>query len=185
MEHGNGGRSLRQLLHALPGEAWKTQEIFLRPIQDEEDLWYATVECRLKPGQEEFVNPAGFSIGRAYLNPEEHVPCVICKADGERIGYLVLRTWIGGSVDAASWSYYLDAACQGQGFGKKAAMLAVHILKTAGIQHLRLSTEAGNVKAQRLYTDIGFMKLDELDGDDLVFGLSISHDIERRENSFL
>ena len=66
---------------------------------------------------------------------------------------------------------------QGQGFGKKAAMLAVHILKTAGIQHLRLSTEAGNVKAQRLYTDIGFMKLDELDGDDLVFGLSISHDI--------
>ena len=60
---------------------------------------------------------------------------------------------------------------------KKAAMLAVHILKTAGIQHLRLSTEAGNVKAQRLYTDIGFMKLDELDGDDLVFGLSISHDI--------
>ena len=29
------------------------------------------------------------------------------------------------------------------------------------------------------------MKLDELDGDDLVFGLSISHDIERRENSFL
>lgn len=56
-------------------------------------------------------------------------------------------------------------------------MLAVHILKTAGIQHLRLSTEAGNVKAQRLYTDIGFMKLDELDGDDLVFGLSISHDI--------
>ncbi len=119
MEYGNGGRSLRQLLHALPGEAWKTQEIFLRPIQDEEDLWYATVECRLKPGQEEFVNPAGFSIGRAYLNPEEHVPCVICKADGERIGYLVLRTWIGGNVDAASWSYYLDAACQGQGFEKK------------------------------------------------------------------
>ena len=110
---------------------------------------------------------------------------MICKADGERIGYLVLRTWIGRSVDAASWSYYLDAACQGQGLGKKAAMLAVHILKTAGIQHLRLSTEAGNVKAQRLYTDIGFMKLDELDGDDLVFGLSISHDIERRENSFL
>ena len=80
-------------------------------------------------------------------------------------------------MDAASWSYYLDAACQGQGFGKKAAMLAVHILKTAGIQPLRLSTEAGNVKAQRLYTDIGVMKLDELDGDDLVFGLSISHDI--------
>lgn len=63
-------------------------------------------------------------------------------------------------------------------------MLAVHILKTAGIQHLRLSTEAGNVKAQRLYTDIGFMKLDELDGDDLVFGLSIPM-IYREAGEFL
>lgn len=174
MAYGVREHSLRQLLRELPDEAWKTREIFIRPIQDEEDLWYATVECRLKPGQEEFVNPVGFSIGRAYLHPHDHVPCVICKADGKRIGYLVLRTWMGGNVDAASWSCYLDEADQGQGFGKKAAMLAVHILKTAGVEHLRLSTEASNVKAQRLYMDIGFAKLDELDGDDLVFGQSIS-----------
>lgn len=36
------------------------------------------------------------------------------------------------------------------------------------------STEASKVKAQRLYMDIGFAKLDELYGDDLVFGKSIS-----------
>lgn len=47
-------------------------------------------------------------------------------------------------------------------------------LKMAGVEPLRLSTEASKVKAQRLYVDIGFAKLDELYGDDLVFGQLIS-----------
>lgn len=52
------------------------------------------------------------------------------------------------------------------------ARLAVHILKTANpAMQLKLATEVDNVKAQRLYTAIGFKQLSEMDGDDLVFGL--------------
>ena len=85
-------------------------------------------------------------------------------------------------ITPASWLrrqrfYRLGGSFYGHTNAITGPLILGHILKTAGIQHLRLSTEAGNVKAQRLYTDIGFMKLDELDGDDLVFGLSISHDI--------
>lgn len=86
--------SLADALRGLPGTVWKSEMLFIRPIENEDDLWFATVECTLRPGQEEFVNPAGFSIGRAYLSPQDNLPCVICKADGERIGYIVFRMWL-------------------------------------------------------------------------------------------
>lgn len=163
---------LREALDHVPAEQFALQDIFIRPIQDDDDLWFATVECQPKPGQEEFVNPAGFSIGRAYLNPMGNVPCVICKADGQRIGYIVLRTWIPETATAYSWSYYLDRRYQGQGFGRKAARLAVQILKAADASMpIKLSAETENRKAQRLYQSIGFRILKELDGDDLVFEL--------------
>lgn len=161
--------SLTDALRGLPGTVWKSEKLFIRPIENEDDLWFATVECTLRPGQEEFVNPAGFSIGRAYLSPQDNLPCVVCKADGERIGYIVFRMWLGEGC-GTNWSYYLDCSFQGMGYGKPAAELAVRILKTAMPElPIFLSTEAANDKAQRLYQSIGFTKTDQLDGDDWVF----------------
>ena len=82
--------NLKERIEALPDSAFSLDEIRILPIRDDYDLWYATVECRLAPGQEDFVNPAGFSIGRAYLHPEDHVPCIIWRGTC-RIGYIVLR----------------------------------------------------------------------------------------------
>lgn len=89
--------NLREKIEALPGSVFSRDEIRISPIRDDYDLWYATVECRLAPGQEEFVNPAGFSIGRACLHPENHVPCIIWQGDC-RIGYIVLCKWSDGSA---------------------------------------------------------------------------------------
>lgn len=164
-------KTLRFMLESLPAEHWTDEVVLIRPIQDDYDLWFATVECKTKPGQEEFVNPAGFSIGRAYLAPDDNYPCIICKSDGTKIGYIVFRKWHGTSLSAASWSYFLDAEYQGLGLGRSAAMLAVNILKSAGFEKIRLSTEADNTKAQSLYKSVGFQMLDEKDGDDLVFGI--------------
>ena len=156
-------------VRTLPPDAWNSERLFIRPIQDDNDLWYAVVECKLHSEQKDYVNPAGFSIGRAWLAPEDHVPCVICKKDGERIGYIVFRTWLGEGA-AFNWSYYLDRDFQGLGYGKEAAKLAVTILKAVDPQTpIKLSTEVANAKAQRLYTSIGFVKSEELDGVDLVF----------------
>ena len=111
--------------------------------------------------------PAGFSIGRAYLNPEDNIPCIIWK-DDTRIGYIVLRKWFCGNAN--SWSYYLDKDQQGNGYGKTAAQLAVQILKAADPETpIKLSAEPENKKAHRLYRSIGFRHEGELDGDDLVF----------------
>ena len=159
--------TLKQKIAALSPAFFSLDSISIRPIVDDDDLWYAVVECRLAPGQEEYVNPAGFSIGRAYLNPEDNIPCIIWK-DNVRIGYIVLRKWFGGNAN--SWSYYLDKDQQGKGYGKAAARLAIQILKAADPQKpIKLSTEAANEKAHRLYRSIGFRHLGEMDGDDLVF----------------
>lgn len=159
--------NLKERIEALPAGAFCNDEIRISPIRDDYDLWYATVECRLAPEQEELVNPAGFSIGRAYLHPEDHVPCIIWLGTC-RIGYIVLRKWSDSS--ATSWSYYLDTQHQGKGFGRSAARLAVQILKSAAPdQPIKLSTEKDNIKAQRLYCSIGFRLSPEMDGDDLVF----------------
>ena len=70
------------------------------------------------------------------------------------------------------WRFMLDERYQGKGYGRKAAALAIHILKTADSEKpIKLSTEACNEKAQGLYLSLGFQKLPELDGDDIVFGL--------------
>ena len=143
----------------------------IREVRDDGDLWFATAECALAPGQEELVNPAGFDIGRAYLNPADNVPCVICLEDGTRIGFIVFRMWLAAGT-AYSWGYHLDRNWQGRGYGERAARLAIRILKAmGGDMPIKLSAGVENTRAQRLYERIGFHRLDELDGDDLVFGL--------------
>lgn len=160
-------KTLRQKIEALPSAVFMLDGIQIRPIRDDNDLWYAVVECQLAPGQEDYVNPAGFSIGRAYLHPEDNIPCVILN-EGAPIGYIVLRECIGGNAN--SWSYYLDKHHQGKGFGKKAARLAIQILKAAEpMRPIKLSAEQENAKAHRLYQAVGFCRTEEMDGDDLVF----------------
>ena len=52
--------------------------------------------------------------------PQSRGAClVICGRRRKESAIWSSEHGLAGSVDAASWSYYLDAACQGQGFGKK------------------------------------------------------------------
>ena len=159
--------SLKQKFDTLSPADFCRERISIRPIRDDYDLWYAVVECQLSPEQTDFVNPAGFSIGRAYLDPKNNIPCVIWL-DDQRIGYIVFRRWCSGNAN--SWSYFLDKDRQGKGFGKAAACLAAQILKKADPDTpIKLSAEANNEKAHCLYHSVGFRHHGEMDGDDLVF----------------
>lgn len=159
--------SLKERIASLESHIFIQDGIRICPIQNDYDLWYAVVECKLKPEQLVFVNPAGFSIGRAYLHSESNVPCIIWKGD-IRIGYIVLREC--SDKGATNWSFYLSQEHQGYGYGKTAAKVAVQILLAAAPNTpIKLSTEKSNHKAQQLYRNLGFRYTDELDGDDLVF----------------
>ncbi len=148
--------TLREALEGVNDSLWSDGHVSIRPIRTEADLIYATVDCQLTEAQRDLVNPAWFSIGRAYLFREDNLPCLI-YADGQPVGFINLGKWLAKG-DAWSWSFYVDKAHQGKGYGRRAARLA-------------LATERDNQRAQSLYASLGFHLLPERDGDDLVFGL--------------
>ena len=163
--------SLRGDLEKLSAKYWQNEQVQIRPITTESDLIYAGYECQLKEEQKSLVNPFWFSIGRAYLFREDHYPCIIYNSFHDPVGFINLSKWLGCG-DAYSWSYYIDQNHQGKGYGKLAAQLAIQILKAANPdKKIKLAAEAKNIKAQALYMSLGFERLAEMDGDDLVFGL--------------
>lgn len=138
-------------------------------ISDDDDIWYATVECQLTDEQIDFVNPAGFTLGRAYLNPSEYYPCIIKNNRGAPVGFICLNKWLGAG-NATSWSYFIAKENQEKGYGIAAAKLAITVLKTAFHDiPIKLATECANLKAQKLYRKLGFTFEGEYDGDDMVF----------------
>ena len=143
--------------------------ILIRPISDQEDLWYASQELLLTPEQREFVNPPGFSIGRAWLWPEKFLPCVICLENGTRIGFIVFSPWLANG-EALTWGYMIDSRYQHRGYGTAAARLALRMLHTVCPDlPVKLAVEEDNRRAQALYASLGFVLLDEKDGSDLVY----------------
>ena len=163
--------SLRSDLEKLPADHWQNTRVKIRPLKTESDLIYAAYDCQLTDEQKDLVNPMWFSLGRAYLFREDNYPCIICNEHDKPIGFINLTKWLG-SGNAYSWSYFIDKNHQGKGYGKSAAQLAIRILKAANpSKQIKLATEVCNTKAQKLYLSLGFEKLPEKDGNDLVFGL--------------
>jgi diamine N-acetyltransferase len=163
--------SLRSDLEKLADAHWQNEYVKIKPILTESDLIYAGYKCQIKDEQKDFVNPFWFSIGRAYLFKEDNYPCIIYNAENVPIGFINFSSWLAHG-DAYSWSYFIDKSQQGKGYGRHSAQLAIHLLKSANPEkQIKLSTESCNMAAQSLYTSLGFNKLDELDGDDIVFGL--------------
>ncbi len=162
---------IRSALETVASDLWSNMRVSIRPLKTESDLVYAAYECQLDEKQKELVNPAWFSVGRAYLFKEDNYPCIIFNEQMTPIGFINLCKWLGEG-DAYTWSYYIDKSHQGKGYGKSAAEAAIQILKAANPDTpIKLATEKDNVKAQRLYRSLGFRLLPELDGDDMVFGL--------------
>lgn len=120
--------SLRFDLRQLDSKLWSNDEVLFQPLKTEEDLVYATYDCQLSEKQKDMVNPAWFSIGRAYLHPKDNYPCVICKKSGEPIGFINLSKWLGNG-EAYTWSFFIDQRYQGKGLGRSAAQLALIFLQ--------------------------------------------------------
>ncbi len=165
--------SFRSNLEKLEKDLWTNGAVSFKPLKTLDDLIYVTYDCQLTDEQKDMIEPAWFSIGRAYLFREDNFPCVIRNRNDESIGFINLKKWLSNlPEDTYSWSYFIDKDQQGKGYGKKAAQLAIRILKAANPDmRIKLATEKANTKAQALYRSLGFHQLPELDGDDLVFGL--------------
>ena len=160
-------------LRALPNDVFRGNTVSFKLIENEEDLAFVIFDCELSEEQKDLVNPGGFSIGRAYLNPSDNYPCVILNEAGRRIGFINLCKWLA-NTEAVSWSYYIGSKSQGKGYGRAAAALAISVLSSSFPDSmLKLATESDNLNAQTLYKSLGLERLPELDGDDLVYGMRL------------
>ena len=147
------------------------QVVCFKPVVSEEDLIYCCFECELENEQKDLVNPPFFSIARAYLNPNNVYPFIIYDNLGNKVGFICLLKWLGKG-DGFSFSLLIDKHFQKRGYGTNSIKLAIDILKTIDSNKpIKIAVEESNKKAQNLYKSLGFTKLDELDGDDLVYSL--------------
>lgn len=145
--------------------------LYFKPVTSEEDLIYCCFECELKDDQKDLVNPPFFSIARAYLKPDNVYPFIIYDKLDNKVGFICLLKWLGKG-DAFSFSFLIDKNHQRKGYGTNSIKLAIDILKTIDDnKQIKIAVEKVNEKAQKLYESLGFKKLDELDGDDLVYSL--------------
>ena len=51
--------SFADKVKSIREDVWASETVSIRSIENDDDLWYAVVECRLLPEQEDYVNPAG------------------------------------------------------------------------------------------------------------------------------
>ncbi|MBR4435780.1 MAG: GNAT family N-acetyltransferase [Clostridia bacterium] len=155
----------------LPDAALSMGSVSIKPITTEAQMVCALYDLALTDEQKDFVNPTWFSVGRAYLNPNDNCPCLIYNEGSTPIGFMNLLKWTWRNAEM-SWSFFIDKAFQGRGYGRQAAMLAIRILRSVEPDTpIKLSAEADNQSAHRLYLSLGFRLSDEKDGDDLVFVL--------------
>ena len=124
-----------------------------------DELIYAGYDCRLTEEQKDMVSPFWFTIGRAYLFPENNYPCIIYNEKSESIGFINLCKWSGD--EAVSWSFYIDKDHQGKGYGREAMKLALDFIRTfpcGESEYCWLSYDMKNEGARALYRAFGFVE---------------------------
>ena len=160
-------------VEGLPQALFANERVSLCKIESDEEISFAVRGCRLRRDQRDQVDPAGVSLGRAWLHPRENIPYIIRNRRNEPVGFLLLCWWSDPAQPALSWSFFIGEKFQHQGYGSAAARCAVAVLRGAfpGVP-IKLAVEAGNKKAEALYGSLGFRFWGEHHGDARVFVLN-------------
>ena len=143
--------------------------VYLKPIISDDDLRYCFLDLELNEEQKDLVNPPYISISRAYISPFDYYPFIVCLKDDTKIGFICLNKWLPNN-DAFSFSLLIDKSYQHKGYGTSTIRLAIELFKIMDSNlDVKIAVEESNKKAQKMYEKLGFVKTNELDGDDLVF----------------
>ncbi|RJF73300.1 GNAT family N-acetyltransferase [Deinococcus cavernae] len=129
--------------------------------------WRAVAALQVRPEQQESVNPPVFNLALYQYSPAGWSPLAVRSGD-QVVGFLM---WAVDPQDASCWlgGIMVDAAFQGQGYGKQAALAAVAALETQhGDRRFTLSYHPGNTVARHLYLGLGFEETGELEDEEVV-----------------
>lgn len=132
------------------------------------DNWRAINALKVKPEQQKYVAENITILARAFAyrldNSEVHVVCV-----GDiSIGVIMQRDWFNENrLICILDQFMIDGPYQGKGFGKKAMQLWMSMIKSEGkYDSIELCFVEGDIAAEKIYNDLGFIRRPELDDED-------------------
>lgn len=134
--------------------------------------WRDTLRLRVHPDQQRFIAEgvpiAAIALAKAYIRPRGWLWLPYAFYASQRmIGFTELA-YEPESSDYWIFHFFIDVASQGQGYGKQALLLFLEFLKQQhhDCRSICLSVHPENVRAQRLYTSVGFQPTGEdLEGE--------------------
>ena len=132
--------------------------------------------------QKNFVATNNSSIIEAYIAITEnnHIFTFGIYKDDTPIGFLMIGYDVNSNDEGAPriakenyniWRLMIDKKFQGQRFGKKAMDLALEFINTfpcGAAKYCWLSYESDNDVARQLYKSVGFVEINEKDGEEIV-----------------
>ncbi len=133
--------------------------VVLEPIDKRN--YRALFRMQLKPGQESFVTPPRWTLARCYVRlfgeSFEHLPHLIC-ADTRIVGYVTTACDPNSADDYWIDDIMIDAANQGQGYGRAAvcATVAMILARYPRCRGVQLTCFRDNRNAEALYRSLGF-----------------------------
>ena len=72
------------------------------------------------------------------------------------------------------WRFMIDERFQNKGYGKAALQLSIEYLcKEFNVKEIFLSFEPNNAVAEKLYSNAGFRRTGEMDGNEIIMRLDI------------
>ncbi|MEW1774152.1 GNAT family N-acetyltransferase [Streptomyces sp. NPDC086777] len=133
----------------------------------------AALRIRVRPDQEQNVEPVAESLAEAYVRPAGVAwPRLI--VDGDRaVGFLMAFLDIDWRTDgtllrSGLWRLNIDAAEQGRGYGRFAVEAVAAEIRRRGGKEMYVTWHAGPDGPEEFYLRLGFRKTDETSGDQAV-----------------
>jgi diamine N-acetyltransferase len=130
----------------------------------------AALRIRVRPGQEQNVEPVAESLAEAYVHPAGVAwPRLI--VDGDRtVGFLMAFLDIDWRADGSLfrsglWRLTVDAAEQGRGYGRFAVEAVAAEIRRRGGKEMYVTWHAGPDGPEEFYRRLGFRRTGEVSGD--------------------
>ena len=150
--------------------------------------------------QEPFVAPNGLSLIEAYIAiiGNGHAFPFGVFEDEVPVGFVMVGYDVDESFENppqiaygnySIWRLMIDEKYQRRGYGRQALRLALEFVRTfpcGKAEYCYLSYEPENAGAKRLYSEFGFQENGEMDGEEIVAVLKLSHsEAGSRERRFM
>lgn len=130
------------------------------------------VGMKLDEEQSKYVASNVYSLAQAWLY-EEARPYAIYN-DEEVIGFMMLD-WDEKERECGIWRFMIAAHQQGKGYGRKALVYALNMIKETGkFDNVFLDYVPDNAVGKHLYESIGFVDTGEIEDGEIVMKLELA-----------